>query len=60
MYSKINNRNEKGGITMPETIVNLVNKIAAVKGEAYVKGMVDMANLLAPDRDEEENEQETA
>ena len=45
---------------MPENIVNLVNKIAAVKGEAYVKGMVDMANLLAPDRDEEKTEQETA
>ena len=34
---------------MPENIVNLIDKIAAVKGQEYAKGLVDMANMLAPD-----------
>lgn len=45
---------------MPENIVNLIDKIAAVKGQDYAKGLVDMANLLAPDaeRDEAETDEE--
>lgn len=33
---------------MPENVINLLNAIEAVKGEDYVAGMVDMANILAP------------
>lgn len=33
---------------MPENVINLLNAIEAAKGEDYVAGMVDMANLLAP------------
>ena len=33
---------------MPENIVNILDSIAAVKGQEYVEGLVDMANLLAP------------
>lgn len=33
---------------MPENVVDLLKKIEAVKGQAYVEGLVDMANLLAP------------
>lgn len=39
---------------MPENIVNILDNIAAVKGEDYVKGLVDMANLLTPDNKSEE------
>lgn len=38
---------------MPEKIVNLIDKIAAAKGQDYAKGMVDMANILAPDPQDE-------
>lgn len=31
---------------MTENVVDLLNKIAAVRGEEYAQGMVDMANLL--------------
>lgn len=31
---------------MPENIIDLVDKIRAVKGQEYVNGMIDMANLL--------------
>jgi hypothetical protein len=43
-----------GGEQMPENIVNLLGKIESVKGQEYVKGLVDMANLLAPDEEAEE------
>lgn len=33
---------------MPDNIVNILDKIAAVKGQEYVEGLVDMANILAP------------
>lgn len=33
---------------MPEKIVNILENIAAVKGQDYVEGLVDMANILAP------------
>lgn len=40
---------------MPENIVNLIDKIAAVKGQDYVNGLVDMANILAPEHTENED-----
>lgn len=33
---------------MPENIVNILDSIKAVKGQEYVEGLVDMANILAP------------
>ena len=36
---------------MPENIVNPLGKIESVKGQEYVKGLVDMANLLTPDEE---------
>lgn len=33
---------------MPENIVNILDSIKAVKGQEYVEGLVDMANLLSP------------
>lgn len=43
---------------MPEKIVSLIDKIAAVKGADYAKGLVDMANLLAPDEKQEDKQEE--
>ena len=40
---------------MPENIVNILDSIAAVKGQEYVEGLVDMANLLAPKIKTEDN-----
>lgn len=40
---------------MPEKIVNILDAIEAVKGQEYVEGLVDMANLLAPKPKAEEN-----
>lgn len=45
---------------MPEKIVNLLNAIEKVKGKAYTEGLVDMANILAPSKDEEKEEKEAA
>ena len=42
------------GAYIPENIVNLIDKIAAVKGQDYAKGLVDMANILAPNEEPEE------
>lgn len=39
---------------MPETIVNILESIKEAKGEEYVEGLVDMANLLAPRKAEEQ------
>lgn len=39
---------------MPEKIIDLVDKIRAVKGQEYANGMVDMANLLVPNIEPEE------
>ena len=47
-----------GGDRMPEKIVSLIDKIAAVKGQDYAKGLVDMANLLAPDEEQEDKQEE--
>ena len=42
---------------MPEKIIDLVDKIRTVKGQDYVNGLVDMANLLAPtEKETEDNE----
>lgn len=42
---------------MPEKIVSILDSIAAVKGQDYVEGLVDMANILAP-KAKPEGEQE--
>ena len=39
---------QNGGDLMPENIVNILDSIAAVRGQEYVEGLVDMANILAP------------
>lgn len=44
---------EIGGEQMPENIVNILDSIAAVRGQEYVEGLVDMANILAPKSEEE-------
>lgn len=38
---------------MPENIINILDSIAAVRGQEYVEGLVDMANILAPKTNEE-------
>lgn len=38
---------------MSENIVNILESIREIKGEEYVEGLVDMANLLAPRKTEE-------
>ena len=40
---------------MPENIVDFLDKIAAVKGQEYVEGLVDMANILAPKAEDEDH-----
>ena len=40
---------------MPENVVNLLNAIEAIKGRTYVEGLVDMANLLAPNKPDGED-----
>ena len=37
---------------MPENILNILESIKDAKGEEYVEGLVDMANLLAPRKTE--------
>lgn len=39
---------------MPENIVDILAAIKDAKGQEYVEGMVDMANLLAPRKNSEE------
>ena len=38
---------------MPENVINILDEIRKVKGQEYVEGMVDMANLLAPRKSED-------
>lgn len=46
---------------MPEKIVNILENIAKVKGQDYVEGLVDMANILAPKaKADNKNEKEKA
>lgn len=40
---------------MPEAIVDFLNKIKAVKGEAYVEGLVAGVELASSDREEEQD-----
>lgn len=42
---------------MPENIVDFLNKIKAVKGEAYVEGLVAGVELASRDHEEEEEEE---
>lgn len=44
---------------MAENVVDLLNKIAEVRGEEYAQGMVDMANLLTTPAKPEEPKPET-
>ena len=45
---------------MPEKIVNILENIAAVKGQEYVEGLVDMANMLAPKAKHEDQNKDAA
>lgn len=38
---------------MSENIVNILESIKEVKGQEYVEGLVDMANLLTPRKTDE-------
>ena len=38
---------------LPENILSILESIKEAKGEEYVEGLVDMANLLAPRKTEE-------
>ena len=38
---------------MSENIVNILESIREIKGEEYVEGLVDMANLLDPRKTDE-------
>ena len=40
---------------MPENVVDILSKIREVKGQEYVDGLVDMANLLSPKAKEDDN-----
>lgn len=40
---------------MSENVVNILDKIREVKGQEYVEGLVDMANLLAPRKTDEQS-----
>jgi hypothetical protein len=47
-------KHKRGGDSVPETIVNILESIKEAKGQEYVEGLVDMANLLAPRKTTEE------
>lgn len=40
---------------MPDKIVNILESIKEAKGQEYVEGLVDMANLLAPRKTDNES-----
>lgn len=40
---------------MSENIVNILEEIRKVKGQEYVEGMVDMANMLTAKKAQEEH-----
>ena len=42
---------------MPENIVDFLNKIKAVKGEAYVEGLVAGVELASQEKDDAEAEE---
>lgn len=41
-----------GGEQMPENIVDFLDKIATVKGQEYVEGLVAGVNLITPEPEE--------
>lgn len=41
---------------MPENVINILDEIRKVKGQEYVEGMVDLANLLTPRKSEDKEE----
>lgn len=41
---------------MPENIVDFLNKIKAIKGEAYVEGLVAGVELASQEKEEESQE----
>lgn len=41
---------------MPENIVDFLNKIKAIKGEAYVEGLVAGVELASQEKDAEDEE----
>ena len=46
----------KGVVNMPEKIIDILNKIADVKGQEYAKGFVDGVNLMTPEREDKESQ----
>ena len=42
---------------MPENIVDFLNKIKAIKGEAYVEGLVAGVELASQEKDDAEAEE---
>jgi hypothetical protein len=40
---------------VPDKIVNILESIKEAKGQEYVEGLVDMANLLAPRKTDSES-----
>jgi hypothetical protein len=53
VFTRSTNKHATGGELMPETIVDILNKIADAKGQDYAKGFVDGVNLMTPDAEEE-------
>jgi hypothetical protein len=47
-WSQTPANSKPGGEAMPENVINILEAIKAAKGQEYVQGMVDMANMLAP------------
>lgn len=45
---------------MPEKIINMLAAIKAKRGRDYVEGLVDMANILAPQREKRTPEEENS
>ena len=41
---------------MAENVIDLIGKIAQARGQDYAEGMVDLANLLIPAREERKEE----
>lgn len=43
---------------MPENIVNILESIKEARGQEYVEGLVDMANMLAPKKHDPQPEKQ--
>lgn len=48
------NQGTAGGDIVPENIVNILECIKEARGQEYVEGLVDMANMLAPRKTEDQ------